>query len=132
MKYIDLVKNLQNSEKNKGYIVIIKSGIFFVGIGKDAIILNKLLNLKLICMKDNLCKVGFQIKSIEKYIHKLKELDKSFVIYDYDKDSMHEEEIIRFKGQDVFESKQCLNCKDCVNKKETDDEVIERLKLNLI
>lgn len=61
LKYIDLVRKLQKEEKNDGYIVIIKSGIFFIGLGKDAIILNKLLNLKLICMREGLCKVGFQI-----------------------------------------------------------------------
>lgn len=85
MKYLELVKKLQNASENEGHIVMMKSGIFFVGIGKDAVILNRLINLKLTCMKENLCKVGFQTRSIEKYMKKLQKLNKSFVIYDYDK-----------------------------------------------
>ncbi len=57
MKYLELVEKLQ--KENVGYIVLIKNGIFFVGVGKDAIILNEMLGLKLTCMKKGLCKVRF-------------------------------------------------------------------------
>lgn len=41
-----------------------------------------------------------------------------------------EEEIVRFKGEFTFESNECLNCKSCSSKKETVDEIIERVKQN--
>lgn len=79
MKYLELVKKLQNEKINNGHIVLIKNGIFFLGIGRDAIILNRLLKLKLICMKENMCKVGFKTRSIEKYIREIKNINKDFV-----------------------------------------------------
>ena len=57
MKFVEEVEKLQ--EENPGYLVLVKSGIFFVAIGKDAITLNETLGLKLTCMKKELCKVGF-------------------------------------------------------------------------
>ena len=104
MKYLELLESLQKSSENQGHIVMMKNGIFFIGIGKDAIILNKLLNLKCVCMKENLCKVGFQTRSIEKYIRELKNLNKSFVIYNYDKNLQKEDEIIRFQGENIFQN----------------------------
>lgn len=65
MKYTDLMIKLQ--EENEGEIIIMQNGIFFIAIGKDAISMNKLLGLQLTCMKEGVCKVGFQIKSAEKY-----------------------------------------------------------------
>ena len=62
MKYLDLLESLQRLPENAGHIVMMKNGIFFIGIGKDAVILNKLLNLKCVCMKEHLCKVRFSNK----------------------------------------------------------------------
>lgn len=53
MKFLKVVKELQSKEENKEKIIIVKCGAFFVSIGKDAIILNKLFNLKLTCIKDS-------------------------------------------------------------------------------
>lgn len=130
MKYLDIVEKLQASEENDGYIVMIKSGIFFIGVGKDAVILNDIVGLNNVCIKQNLCKVGFQIRSIEKYISKLKRLNKSFVIYDYNKYKQKEEEIVRFQGEKTFENRNCLECEKCKNRKETEAEIIERVKKN--
>lgn len=126
MKYLDLVEKLQ--KENEGYIVLIKNGIFFIGVGKDAIVLNELLNLKVTCMRKELCKVGFLVKSLEKYILRLKETKKSFVIYTYDRDSELEEEIFRYTGEMVKEDRNCIDCIKCSNRKETEDEIIERVK----
>ena len=130
MKYLDLVEKLQKAPENDGNIVMIKNGIFFVGVGKDAIILNNLLGLKLTCMKNELCKVGFQTRSIEKYVKKLQETNKSFVIYNYDRTKNQEYEIIRIKAEPVYEQNKCFNCESCNNKQETTDEIIERIKQN--
>ena len=60
MKYIDVLQKLQ--KENPEHIILMKNGIFFVAIGKDAIELNKQIGLQLTCMKKELCKVGFQAK----------------------------------------------------------------------
>lgn len=85
LKYTELLEKLQ--EENKDHIILMKNGIFFVAIGRDAIELNKLLGLQLTCMREGLCKVGFQIKSLEKYISKLKDTKKSFQVYTYNKNT---------------------------------------------
>ena len=109
MKYLELLESLQKSSENQGHIVMMKNGIFFIGIGKDAIILNKLLNLKCVCMKENLCKVGFQTRSIEKYIRELKNLNKSFVIYNYDKTLEAIETFIGVKPSNHIRIKEYFN-----------------------
>lgn len=81
------------------------------------------------CAWKKLCvKFGFQTRSIEKYIRELKNLNKSFVIYNYDKNLQKEDEIIRFQGENIFEDKKCFQCENCTNKKETAEEIIERVK----
>ena len=49
-----MVKKLQ--EENDGYLVLVKNGIFFNGIGKDAVILHDKLNLNVSCLKEGMCK----------------------------------------------------------------------------
>ena len=53
--------------KNKGEIVLCNAGNFYIAIGKDAVLLNELLGLKLGCLKPEMCKVGFPIAFLEKY-----------------------------------------------------------------
>ena len=48
MKYIDVLQKLQ--KENPEHIILMKNGIFFVAIGKDAIELNKQIGLQLTCM----------------------------------------------------------------------------------
>lgn len=125
MKFIERVEQLQ--KENEGSIVIIKNGIFFIGIGKDAIILNKILGLKLTCMKPELCKVGFLVKNVEKYIKLLTEEGKSFVIYiKNEKDEI--EELYRYKGEEIEETEYCLQCENCKNKEETEKDILERVR----
>ena len=49
MKFVQEIEILQ--KENEGTIILAKNGIFFVAIGKDAIILNEELGLKLTCRK---------------------------------------------------------------------------------
>ncbi len=94
MKFVQEIEKLQ--KENEGSIIIAKNGIFFVAIGKDAITLHEQLNLKLTCMKKELCKVGFLVKNVEKYIQKLEEIGYSFILYVKNKkDEL--EEIYKFK-----------------------------------
>lgn len=57
MKFVQEIEKLQ--KENEGSIILAKNGIFFVAIGKDAIILNEELGLKLTCMRKELCKTGY-------------------------------------------------------------------------
>lgn len=126
MKYIDLLEKLQ--QENPGHIILMKNGIFFVAIGKDALELNKQIGLQLTCMRPELCKVGFQIKSFEKYILKLKETKKSFIVYAYDKEKKKETKIFEYTNEPVLENRKCNDCNLCNKKTETEEEIIERMK----
>ena len=68
MKFLEVVENLQSDVLNDGYIVLVKNGAFFVGIGKDAVLLHEILGLQVVCIREKLCKVGIPVNSIEKYI----------------------------------------------------------------
>ena len=54
MKFLEVVKELQDDKLNDGCIVLIQNGIFFVGIGKDAVLLHDILGLQVICLKENI------------------------------------------------------------------------------
>lgn len=70
MKYTELLEKLQ--KENEGHIVLMKNGIFFISIGKDAIELNKLLGLQLTCMREGLCKVRISNQKFRKIYIKIK------------------------------------------------------------
>ena len=84
MGFSNMLEILQ--EKNNGKIVLVKLGTFYIATGRDAILLNVKLNLKCTCYKNNICKVGVPVNSIDKYIEKLNKTKYSYVIYDYDKE----------------------------------------------
>ncbi len=70
-------------KKEKGKIVFCNSGNFYVAIGKDAVLLNNLIGLKVSCIKPEICKVGFPISSLEKYTEILTEKRYGFVVYGF-------------------------------------------------
>ena len=74
MKYTELLEKLQN--ENKEHIILVKNGIFFVAIGKDAIALNELLGLQLTCMREGLCKVRISNQKFGKIHIKIKRYKK--------------------------------------------------------
>ena len=68
MSFSKMMELLQIKHKNK--IVLCNAGEFYIAIGKDAILLSNILNLKLTCLKPEVCKVGFPITALEKYTEK--------------------------------------------------------------
>ena len=84
MKFYEFIEKLQ--EINKDKIVLIKSGVFFNSCGRDAIILEKIFNLKRTCCAKRICKVGMSVtyvrENINKIAEKLKEKDLGIIIYD--------------------------------------------------
>ena len=70
-------------KKEKGKIVFVKLGNFYIATEEDAVILHKKLQLQCSCFKNNTCKVGFPVVALEKYIEKLDKIKYSYVIYAY-------------------------------------------------
>ena len=78
-KMLEILKN-----KEKGVVVFVKLGTFYVAVGEDAVLMHKKLELKCTCFKMNICKVGFPVIALDKYVEKLNETKYAYVIYDYD------------------------------------------------
>ena len=113
MKFIEEIKKLQ--EEFKGHVVLVKCGIFYTAIGKDAIILHGLLGMHLICMKEKLCKSGVLDKNIDKFIKEMDERNLSFVICDYDKNKIGNKitPICIRDNKVIEEQRECLDCEAC-------------------
>ena len=113
MKFGEMIDILQ--KKEKGYIVLINSGRFYIARGKDAILLNKELDLKLVCMEKQVCKVGFPNISLEKYIKILKRKRYAFIVYNFDRESNNLEIITKYDGRIKNLEKEvrrdCIMCK---------------------
>ena len=63
--------------------MLIKTGVFYIATGKDAIFLNKVLKLKCTCFSENVCKVGIPETSLPKYLERLDRLDVSYIVYHF-------------------------------------------------
>ena len=83
MSFSNMLEILQ--EKNKGKIVLVKLGVFYIATGKDAVLLNNKLNLKCTCFKNNVCKIGIPINALDKYIEKLNQIKYSYIVKDLTK-----------------------------------------------
>ena len=114
--------------KNKGEIVLCNAGNFYIAIGKDAVLLNELLGLKLGCLKPEMCKVGFPISSLEKYIDKIQEKDYSYIVYYFDQQKEELEVLMEYKGKKKNEikgeRKNCYICSKDVKKYKKPDKYI--------
>lgn len=113
MSFSNMLEILQ--EKNNKKIVFIKSGVFYIATGKDAIFLNKELGLKCICFKKEICKVGIPENSIEKYLEKLERLNMAYIVYIFD--IKKEEVIIKYTKEGKYHNeidinKNCPECKE--------------------
>lgn len=71
--YNELKKNYDE------YIILIKSGSFYVVFDSDAIVINKIFDYKIVSLKNNI-KVGFPINLINKNISKLEDLKINYII----------------------------------------------------
>ena len=100
-------------QKNKGKIVFIKLGVFYIATGRDALLLNTKLRLKCTCFKNNICKVGIPIHSIESYLPKLDKTKYSYIIYDYNKEN--QELTIKYEKNGKYNkiAEEYFNCLFC-------------------
>jgi len=112
MSFSNMLEILQ--EKNKGKIVLVKLGVFYIATGKDAVLLNNKLDLKCTCFKNNVCKIGIPINALDKYIEELNQIKYSYIIYDYNKENNELIEIESKIGKQnklVDNNINCLKCK---------------------
>lgn len=88
---IDLFRMLKLEYKD--YLILFKSGNFYLSFDEDAIIMNKVFNYKINNLKSNI-KVGFPVNSLNKCLEKLKNLNINFLIIDNN-------EIIKKQNNDI-------------------------------
>lgn len=100
-------------EKNKGKIVIIILGAFYIATEEDAVFLHKKMNLKCNCFKNNICKIGFLVNALEKYIEKLNEINYLYIIYDIDDRKNELIEVCSKIEKKHKESNKNINCLSC-------------------
>ena len=75
--------------------------------------MHKKLDLKCTCYKTNICKVGFPVIALEKYVDKLNKTKYAYVIYDFDAEKIELKEIMRKKGKHNKEEEKSINCLIC-------------------
>ena len=126
MAFKEMMEILQ--EKDKGKIILIKLGAFYIATGKDAVLLHKKLNLKYTCFTNNTCKVGVPIASLDKYIEKLDKEKLAYIVYDYDKEKNELKEKCTKTGKLNKETEHNINCLICRGvEKYKDDKYLEAL-----
>ena len=113
-----MMKKLQ--KRSNGKIVICNMGSFYIAIGKDAVLLNNLIGLKVSCIETGICKVGFPINSLEKYTEKLIEKRYSFIVYYFDQEKEEIQAVTNFIGKNKneleYEHKNCFICSKNIRK----------------
>ena len=118
-------------EKNKGKIVFCNAGNFYVAIGKDAVILNRLLDLKVSCFKPEVCKVGFPINSLEKYLELIHEKKYGYIIYFFNQEKEELEVITEYDGKNknriMVENINCYICKHSTKYYKKEDKYLKAL-----
>lgn len=121
MKFNEKVRLLKKKVGDK--ILFIKNGNFYIAIGKDAVLLNKILNLKCTCFIKYLCKVGVPVKSLDKYLKKIREKDFAYIVYDNENGELKVKE--EFKGTNknstLLDNIGCENCKNATYIYERDE-----------
>ena len=87
---IDLFRILKLEYKE--YVILFKSGSFYISFDEDSLILNKIFNYKILELKNNI-KAGFPLNSLDTVISKLKELNINYIIIE-DKDIKEKYEVL--------------------------------------
>lgn len=115
-------------QKEKGKIIFCNAGNFYIAIGKDAVLLNHLIGLKLSCLKQETCKVGFPINALEKYTELIAEKGYSYIVYFFHQEKAELEIISQYNGIHTNEIKEnkmnCYTCKHCTNAYKKSDKYI--------
>lgn len=111
MKYSEIVERLQ--KENKGKIVLVRNGIFYCGIGKDAVLMHDILGYMPVCFKERVCKCGVLVKGIEKVIPKMIRSGYGYAIYDYNKKDRSYKKLTELEGKYVDFTDNNIGCSEC-------------------
>lgn len=127
MSFSKMIELLQN--KDKGKIILINAGAFYIARGKDAVLLHNILDLKVNCMQTEICKVGFPLNALEKYTKLIEEKNYSYIVYNYDKNIEKLNIIKQYNGKKLNkleeEKLNCYICKNTVKIYKKDDKYIK-------
>ena len=137
MKFYEFIEYLQKENLDK--VIMVKSGAFFNAIGRDAIILERVLGFKRTCHAKFLCKCGLPVSYVRENMGKvekrLKEKNISIAIYDemkggrYKYNDKEYDILLEIEGESIKENIKNLNCIECENNvynKDTNKYVIEK------
>lgn len=117
MTYLGMVKKIQKLKENEDYLVLVRCGVFFYAIGKDAVILTEYMGIDHICIKENVCKCAIPISRMEKFCAKLNERNISYVLYDYIPKKAYQKEQIKIIKRHIAcpisETRSNLDCDKC-------------------
>ncbi len=127
MSYSEMVTILR--EKDKGRIVFINAGAFYIAVEEDAVFLNSKLKLKCSCFQKHTCKVGFPIKYLEKHLEKIEKLGYGYIVYNLDKEKQDLRVVKEFEGKTHKTERKNINCLLCKGiKGYEDDDYLEALE----
>jgi MutS domain I protein len=114
MSFGKMVELLQR--KDKGKIILVNAGSFYIARGKDAVLLHNILNLKVNCMEAEICKIGFPLNSLEKYTELIEQEQYSYIVYNFDNKLGKLDIIKKYNGKKINTIKEeKLNCYICTN-----------------
>lgn len=117
MKLQEGIKILQ--EKYPKHIILVKNGLFYNAIGKDAIALSKEFELVKICFAKEICKIGINENKINEFTVELIKKNYNYILYNYNKGEFNDidEQFIELERKDngIPINKEniyldCLNC----------------------
>lgn len=120
MSFRKIVERLQNLEENEGFLILVRCGVFFTGIGKDAVILSEKLGITNVCFAEGICKSSIPVCRIEKILPRIISKDISVAIYEYNpkgieyKNGEKYELLRRIVMSPVKEDRKCLECEKCI------------------
>ena len=131
MKLMEGFKILE--KQYPGYIILIKNGIFYNAIGKDAIILSQEFNLNKICFTKDKCKIGINENKIHEFTAELIKNNYKYIIFQYTKGNFKdvEEQFIEKARRDEGTSTEAIQIeKDCT-KCEYNKRIEKRSKMRI-
>ena len=120
MGFRKIAERLQNLEENEGFLILVRCGVFFTGIGKDAVILSEKLGITNVCFAEGICKSSIPVCRIEKILPRIISKDISVAIYEYNpkgieyKNGEKYELLRRIVMSPVKEDRKCLECEKCI------------------
>lgn len=109
-KIYEKYKSLKNSSENSANsLYLFKSGIFFLFVDKDAVLMSQILGLKLGNLNEEIVKCGFPVSSLPKYASLLENMGYHLEIVEMDQDEKRTSIDFRHEQQFQFLMEELLH-----------------------